>query len=246
MWSSARPSAREQEVEKVRGRGLATAPPDPAAADPAAAADPGAADPAARAAANAVLQALTEVSGQIVERVVGEVEDVVDDVIGQRAARLAAGVPAARSATRSAAAAFGLGAAAAGGAAVTAAGVRRLGPRGRLSGRRVVRAAQLALGGLGLGAVRAHRGVVLRQPEVLVDPGLVRAEPGDARVGLEHVGGGAPVRRGPTRLSGLRVAGAREVPARAGEDVVEAEVQQVADLVELVQRTRLVVGVVEQ
>ncbi len=111
---------------------------------------------------------------------------------------------------------------------------------------RIAGAAELLLGGRGLGPVRAHRRVVLGQVEVLVDPRLVRAQPGDAVVGLEDVGGrAATLGRDPGR-AGLGVAAAGEVAAGAGVDVVEAEVEQVTDLVVLVQRPGLVVDVVEE
>ena len=111
--------------------------------------------------------------------------------------------------------------------------------------RRRIGAAERLLGDLREGPGRADRRVVHGQVEVLVDPGLVRAEPADAIGSVEDVGGRAAALGRDAGLAGLRVVAGREGAAGPGEDVVEAEVQQVTDLVELVQRPGLVVGVVE-
>ena len=84
------------------------------------------------------------------------------------------------------------------------------------------------------------------QAEVLVDPGLVGAEPGRAARRSPRTRSSS--RRPRSGTPGSPVAGRARwrSAARAGEDLVEVDVERVAATVELVDPERLVVGVVEE
>ena len=153
---------------------------------------------------------------QVAERSGGQVEDLLE--VSSREARRPAGQGRHRAAGAAGAAA-GVGAGCPVVAAVlVVAGLRALPPcrRGRPSAADSAAAGRVTQGRVGR-AVRAHGRVVRRRAEVLVDPGLVRAEPGNAVGRSCMMLVVVPDRRGRhPGLTGRRVVAAREVAARAG------------------------------